>query len=48
MTFPPYIKKNLSEIINIDKPNEKGLTSHFSNYLLQIFLPKIQWSKVIH
>ena len=25
MKFPLYIEKNLSEVIKIDKPNEKGL-----------------------
>ena len=25
MKFPPYIEKNLSKMINIDKPHEKGL-----------------------
>ena len=47
MKFPLCIEKNLSEIIKIYKPHKKGLIINFSNYL-QISLPKIQWSKVIH
>ena len=43
--FPLYIKKNLSEIIKIDKPYENGLLiKNFSNYL-QIFLPKFNDQK---
>ena len=48
MKFPLYIEKNLGEIIKIDEPHEKGqIIKNLSNYL-QIFLPKMQWSKVIH
>ena len=28
MKFPPYVEKNLSGIIKIDKPYEKGLRNH--------------------
>ena len=37
MKFPPYIKKNLKEIIKIDKPHEKGLLLAFLKLLANIF-----------
>ena len=37
MKFPPYIEKNLSEIIKIDKLHKKGLTITLFKLFTDIF-----------